>query len=120
MAASLGLGLHDEPPILPVAPTTLVNAQVPPARQSQARRLAGQPCLETSIQFSPTPARILLLGALLVLSAHPQHASVATFGQGGTTWVEQTAKVQPFDRRYTDLVYRLIFEVVHFLNDNVD
>jgi hypothetical protein len=72
------------------------------------------------IHFAPTPARILLLGALLVLSAQPQHASAATFGQDGTTRVQQPAKDQPFDRRYTDFVYRLIFEVMHFLSDNVD
>jgi hypothetical protein len=72
------------------------------------------------IHFSPRPARDLLLGALLVLSAHSQHASAATFGQDGTTRVQQPAKDQPFDRRYTDFVYRLIFEVMHFLSDNVD
>lgn len=70
------------------------------------------------IRCPPTPARILLL--LLVLSAHPQHASAATFGQDSTTRVQQSAKDQPFDRRYTDFVYRLIFEVMHFLSDNVD
>jgi hypothetical protein len=72
------------------------------------------------IHFPPAPARILLLGALLVFSAHARHASVATFAQNGTTWVKQAAKEQPFDRRYTDFVYRLIFEVMHFLSDNVD
>jgi hypothetical protein len=72
------------------------------------------------IHFPPRPARGLLLGALLVLCAHPQHASATTFGQDGATKVQQPAKDQPFDRRYTDFVYRLIFEVMHFLSDNVD
>jgi hypothetical protein len=73
------------------------------------------------------PARILLLGALLVIGAHAQRASVATFDRlatfdrDGAAQVNQTAKdQQPFDRRYTDFVYRLILEVMHFLNDNVD
>jgi hypothetical protein len=66
------------------------------------------------------PARILLLGALLVLGAHTPNARLASFAQDVTTWVKQSAKDQPFDRRYTDLVYRLIFEVMHFLSDNVD
>jgi hypothetical protein len=69
--------------------------------------------------FFPAPARILLLGALLVMGGHAQHAS-ATFDRDGTMRVNQTAKAQPFDRRYTDFVYRLILEVMHFLNDNVD
>jgi hypothetical protein len=68
------------------------------------------------------PARILLLGALLVIGAHARHASRATFDRDGTAGVNQTmkAQLQPFDRRYTDFVYRLILEVMRFLNDNVD
>jgi len=70
----------------------------------------------------PAPARILLLGALLVIGAHVRHASLATFDRVSIARVNQTAKAQqqPFDRRYTDFVYRLILEVMRFLNDNVD
>jgi hypothetical protein len=67
--------------------------------------------------FSHAPACTLLLGALLAVGAHVRHASVATVNRDATAKVAQATKAQPFDRRYTDFVYRLILEVMHFLND---
>jgi hypothetical protein len=67
--------------------------------------------------FSQAPACTLLLSALLAMGAHLRHASVAIVDRDGTARVEQATKAQPFDRRYTDFVYRLILEVMHFLND---